>query len=111
MDHRRAIPRDSITTREEGVLAAEMQAASLFALTQARNADVAVVAHISNATDHEGEPFDRGSENEGIHVSEARSTISGVIFYSADYIPLRPGIAARETLPCGAVKQRTVSAA
>jgi uridine phosphorylase len=40
---------------EEGVLAVEMQAASLFALDQVRNAQIAVVAHVSNATDHEGE--------------------------------------------------------
>ncbi len=56
---------------EEGVLAVEMQAASLFALAQARDADIAVVAHVSNATDHEGEPFDRGSEREGIRVLTA----------------------------------------
>jgi len=53
---------------EEGVLAVEMQAASLFALAQARKAQIAVVAHVSNATDHEGEPFDRGPETEGVQV-------------------------------------------
>jgi uridine phosphorylase len=52
----------------EGVLAVEMQAASLFALAQVRKAEIAVVAHVSNATDHEGEPFDRGSETEGVQV-------------------------------------------
>ena len=46
---------------EEGVLAVEMQAASLFAMAQLRNAQIAIAAHVSNATDHEGEPFDRGS--------------------------------------------------
>jgi uridine phosphorylase len=55
----------------EGVLAVEMQAASLFALAQARHAQIAVVAHVSNATDHEGEPFNRGSENEGVKILRA----------------------------------------
>jgi uridine phosphorylase len=56
---------------DEGVLAVEMQAASLFALAQARNAKIAVVAHVSNATDHEGEPFDRGAETETLQVLKA----------------------------------------
>lgn len=53
---------------DEGVLAVEMQAASLFALAQVRHAHIAVVAHVSNATDHEGEPFNRGSEDEGVEI-------------------------------------------
>jgi len=53
---------------EEGVLAVEMQAASLFALADVRKAQIAVVAHVSNATDHEGEPFDRGTETEGVQI-------------------------------------------
>ncbi len=56
---------------EEGVLAVEMQAASLFALAQVRNAQIAVVAHVSNAPDHDGEPFDRGSEADGVEVLKA----------------------------------------
>jgi uridine phosphorylase len=56
---------------EEGVLAVEMQAASLFALAQVRHAQIAVVAHVSNATDHEGEPFNRGSEKEGFEILTA----------------------------------------
>jgi uridine phosphorylase len=56
---------------EEGVLAVEMQAASLFALAQARNAQIAVVAHVSNATDHEGEPFDRGPATESVQILTA----------------------------------------
>ena len=53
---------------KEGVLAVEMQAASLFALAEVRKAQIAVVAHVSNATDHEGQPFDRGTETEGIQI-------------------------------------------
>lgn len=49
----------------DGVLAVEMQAASLFAFSAARGTPVAVVAHVSNAVDHMGEPFDRGPEVEG----------------------------------------------
>ena len=56
---------------EEGVLAVEMQAASLFALAQVRHAQIAVVAHVSNATDHEGEPFNRGSKDEGVQILTA----------------------------------------
>lgn len=56
---------------EEGVLAVEMQAASLFAVAQVRHAQIAVVAHVSNATDHQGEPFNRGSEDEGVEILTA----------------------------------------
>jgi uridine phosphorylase len=56
---------------EEGVLAVEMQAASLFALAQVCKAQIAVVAHVSNATDHGGEPFDRGPETEGVQILTA----------------------------------------
>jgi uridine phosphorylase len=43
-----------------GALAVEMQAASLFAFGQARNAAVGVVAMVSNSGDHTGEQFDTG---------------------------------------------------
>ena len=52
----------------EGVLAVEMQAASLFALAWVRKAQIAVVAHVSNAIDHTGEPFDKGPHVESIGV-------------------------------------------
>jgi uridine phosphorylase len=55
----------------EGVLAVEMQAASRFALAQVRKAQIAVVAHVSNASDHEGEPFDRGPETESVQILTA----------------------------------------
>jgi uridine phosphorylase len=45
----------------EGVLAVEMQAASLFAFGVARQAPVALVAMVSNAVDHTGAQFDTGS--------------------------------------------------
>jgi uridine phosphorylase len=55
----------------ERVLAVEMQAASLFALAQVRKAQIGVVAHVSNAIDHTGEPFDKGADVEGIRVLQA----------------------------------------
>jgi purine-nucleoside phosphorylase len=56
---------------DNGVLAVEMQAASLFAFAAARGVSVAVVAHVSNAIDHAGRPFDRGPDVEGYRVFEA----------------------------------------
>jgi len=44
-----------------GALAVEMQAASLFAFAAARNVAVGVVAHVTNAPEQDGEPFDKGS--------------------------------------------------
>lgn len=48
-----------------GVLAVEMQAASLFAFAQARHAIVGMVAHVTNAIDDTGDPFDKGSHEHG----------------------------------------------
>lgn len=55
----------------EGVLAVEMQAASLFAFGAARGAAVASVALISNAVDHDGEQFDTGSQEDGLKILKA----------------------------------------
>jgi uridine phosphorylase len=55
----------------EGVLAVEMQAASLFAFGKARNAKVAVVARVSNAVDHKGSQFDTGSNEQGLEILKA----------------------------------------
>ena len=55
----------------DGVLAVEMQAASLFAFAAARRIPVAVVAHVTNAIDHAGKPFDKGSDVEGYDVLRA----------------------------------------
>jgi len=52
----------------EGVLAVEMQAASLFAFGMARQTPVALVAMVSNAVDHTGEQFDTGSQEEGLQI-------------------------------------------
>ena len=52
----------------EGVLAVEMQAASLFAFGTARGASVACVAMISNAVDHDGQQFNTGSQEDGLRI-------------------------------------------
>jgi uridine phosphorylase len=56
---------------DEGVLAVEMQAASLFAFGTACKANVAVVAMVSNAVDHQGDQFDTGTEQEGYRILQA----------------------------------------
>jgi uridine phosphorylase len=65
----------------EGVLAVEMQAASLFAFGQSRHVPVAVVARVTNAVDHAGSQFDTGSFEQGLTIltalaRAARSIIS-----------------------------------
>ena len=55
----------------EGVLAVEMQAASLFAFGAARGVAVASVAMVSNAVDHDGPQFNRGSQSDGLRVIKA----------------------------------------
>jgi uridine phosphorylase len=64
----------------EGVLAVEMQAASLFAFAIARQASVAYVALVSNAVDHAGEQFDTGSMLNGVvlrAIARASRTLLG----------------------------------
>jgi uridine phosphorylase len=46
---------------QQGVLAVEMQAASLFSFGIARGIPVGTVAHVTNAVDHDETPFEKGS--------------------------------------------------
>jgi uridine phosphorylase len=46
---------------QQGVLAVEMQAASLFAFAIVRDIPVGMVAHVTNAVDHEQAPFEKGA--------------------------------------------------
>lgn len=62
----------------EGVLAVEMQAASLFAFGAARDAAVASVAVVSNAIDHPGQQFDTGSQEDLLRVLEAVARAAGL---------------------------------
>jgi uridine phosphorylase len=54
-----------------GVLAVEMQAASLFAFGVARGVAVAAIAMVSNAVDHDGQQFDTGSQEDGLRIIQA----------------------------------------
>lgn len=55
----------------QGVLTVEMQAASLFSFGIARGLPVGMVAHVTNAVDHEEAPFDKGSHEFGKRLLEA----------------------------------------
>jgi len=54
-----------------GVLAVEMQTASLFAFAQARGASVGVVAHLTNEVEGEGDDFDKGEDELSVRILEA----------------------------------------
>ncbi len=54
-----------------GAFAVEMQAASLFAFAAARHVSVGVVAHVTNAVDHAGAPFDKGPQSKGYELLKA----------------------------------------
>lgn len=79
--------RETKTQLEEwangGVLAVEMQAASLFAFGAARNVAVGSVAMVSNAVDHGGEQFDTGSQKDGLRILEACARASRAFLASA----------------------------
>ena len=67
---------------QEGALAVEMQAASLFAFSAARKLPVGVVAHVTNAVDHDGTPFDKGSADFGFRLLQAMCR-AGRVFLGA----------------------------
>ncbi len=69
---------------DEGVLAVEMQAASLFAFGEARRAHVALVARVSNAVDHEGGQFDTGSHEAGLEILKALARAARSFLNSRD---------------------------
>jgi uridine phosphorylase len=52
----------------QGVLAVEMQAASLFAFGLTSGVAVTSVAMVSNAVDHDGQQFDTGSQEDGLRI-------------------------------------------
>jgi uridine phosphorylase len=55
-----------------GILAVEMQAASLFAFGAARQVPCGIVAHVTNGTDHqEGDQFNKGTHERGFEVLAA----------------------------------------
>ena len=56
---------------QQGVLAVEMQAASLFAFAIARGIPVGMVAHVTNAVDQKQAPFEKGSHEFSQRLLEA----------------------------------------
>jgi uridine phosphorylase len=54
-----------------GVLAVEMQAASLFAFAAVRNVGVGIVAHVTNAVDDPSEQFDKGTDEDSFALLRA----------------------------------------
>lgn len=59
-----------------GVLAVEMQAASLFAFGQSRGLPTGLVAHVTNAIDHDGEPFHKGPQDADVAMLAAIARIA-----------------------------------
>jgi uridine phosphorylase len=57
--------------RSEGVLAVEMQAASLFAFSTRRSIPVGLVAHLTNAHDHPDQNFDKGTLDDQRRIIQA----------------------------------------
>jgi uridine phosphorylase len=51
-----------------GVLAVEMQAASLFSFATAQQVDVGIVALVTNGVDHQQEQFDKGKDEDGFAI-------------------------------------------
>jgi uridine phosphorylase len=70
------------TWSKRGVLAVEMQSASLFAFGHARGAAVGVVALVSNAVDHAGDQFDTGEHQYRLDVLAAVAR-AGRVFLGA----------------------------
>jgi uridine phosphorylase len=57
-----------------GILAVEMQAASLFAFGAARRVRCGVVAHVTNGVDHSSaDQFDKGTHQLGFEILKAMS--------------------------------------
>jgi uridine phosphorylase len=54
-----------------GVLAVEMQAASLFAFAKARNAHIGIVAHVTNAVNQQDAQFNKGTEDDSFLILQA----------------------------------------
>jgi len=53
------------------ITAVEMQAASLFAFGSRQNTAVALVAHLTNAPDHEGDAFAKGPKDIDVSILAA----------------------------------------
>ncbi len=58
-----------------GILAVDMQAASLFAFSAARNFPIGIVAQVTNAVHHHEDSFDKGSHDDEYRLVEAISRV------------------------------------
>lgn len=63
----------------QGVLAVEMQAASLFAFGQTHGIATSLVAQVTNGVDHEGEPFHKGPEEADMLILDGISVAFGAL--------------------------------
>jgi len=61
----------------QGVLAVEMQAASLYAFGAVKGVDVAEIVLVSNAVDHGGQQFDTGTPQDGLNILKACARVAG----------------------------------
>ncbi|NQT91415.1 MAG: nucleoside phosphorylase [Lentisphaerae bacterium] len=75
---------------DRGALAVEMQAASLFAFGQRQEYPVALVAHVTNAPDHEGEAFAKGPDD--IDVTLLRAICRGATTWLGSLAGSHPGV-------------------
>lgn len=80
----RETPDQLRTWAERGVLAVEMQAASLFAFAHARGAQVGMVALVSNAVDEVTEDFNTGGHDYRLRVLRAVARAARTLVSSAD---------------------------
>jgi uridine phosphorylase len=63
--------RQLVRYAQQGVLAVEMQAASLFAFSIARGTPVGMVAHVTNGVDNQAALFEKGPHEFGLRLLEA----------------------------------------
>ncbi len=74
---------------EGGVLAVEMQAASLFAFAKAQQFPVGMVAHVTNGIDQAGEPFDKGAQAQEFDILK-QICRAGIFFISHPPVKILP---------------------
>jgi uridine phosphorylase len=70
---------------KSGVLAVEMQAASLLAFSEARRFSLGIVAYVTNSIDQTCEPFDKGTRTLEFDILK-RVCRAGKLFVSAQTV-------------------------
>ncbi len=69
-----------------GVLAVEMQSASLFAFATACQVNIGIVAHVTNGVDHQDEQFDKGTDEDSFAILRAMLR-AGRMYLERESIP------------------------